>query len=145
MTCFVKLQAFHTSTNLLIFGTLIKYDFPHFHSDEQQLANEFASCISRLRSKHTTDIRDFKIKIWAKMLVRCVANRVYFCTQSCIKAKKLQFLFSFQVNGTHNSEDLPPQLPFFTGKQLRSASAVVTNASSSIPASGQHPSSEHQR
>ena len=54
-------------------------------------------------------------------------------------------MFSFQVNGTHNSEDLPPQLPFFTGKRLRSASAVVTNASSSIPAREQHPGSEHQR
>ena len=115
----------------------MKYDFPHFHSDEQQPANEFANCISRLRSKHSTDIPDFKIKIWAKMLVRCVANHVYFCTQSCIKAKKIQFLFSFQVNGTHNSENLPPQLPFFTGKRLRSASAMVTSALSSIPASEQ--------
>ena len=68
-----------------------------------------------------------------------------FVHSHALKQKKLQFLFSFQVNGTHNSENLLPQLPFFTGKRLRSASAMVTNALSSIPASEQHPGSEYQR
>ncbi|XP_073256322.1 uncharacterized protein [Porites lutea] len=54
--------------------------------DAEEDENRYEDRLSRLRPNHK--LPEFKLRCWARML----------------------------VNGTHDSEDKPPDLPFFTGK-----------------------------
>ncbi|KAK2568581.1 hypothetical protein P5673_006515, partial [Acropora cervicornis] len=54
-------------------------------SGDGEEEGSYESCLSRLRGKR--DLPEFKLRCWARMV----------------------------VNGTHNSEDTPPNVPFFTG------------------------------
>ncbi|XP_068685180.1 uncharacterized protein [Montipora foliosa] len=54
-------------------------------SGDREEEGSYESCLSRLRGKH--DLPEFKLRCWARMV----------------------------VNGTHNSEDTPSNVPFFTG------------------------------
>lgn len=69
---------------------------------------------------------DFKLKVWAKMLVstflEAFVQQVYgkvrllrfgMCTSSHI----LIISCFVHSNGTHNSEDTAPRIPFFTGQK----------------------------
>ncbi|CAH3167053.1 unnamed protein product [Porites lobata] len=54
-------------------------------SGDGEEEGSYESCLSRRRGKH--DLPEFKLRCWARMV----------------------------VNRTHNSEDTPPNVPFFTG------------------------------
>lgn len=53
---------------------------------EERSESSYDACLSRLRKKHK--LPEFKLRCWARMM----------------------------VNGTHDNDDNPPDVPFFTGK-----------------------------
>ncbi|CAH3148779.1 unnamed protein product, partial [Pocillopora meandrina] len=65
--------------------------------DAEEDENSYEHRLSRLRANHK--LPEFKLRCWARML----------------------------VNGTHDSEDETPDLPFFTGKsnKIRMRSAIL--------------------
>ncbi|KAJ7380575.1 hypothetical protein OS493_009042 [Desmophyllum pertusum] len=74
------------------------------NDDEESGKSSYEERLSRLRANHT--LPEFKLSCWARML----------------------------VNGTHRSEEEPPDLPFFTGK---AKGVKLTETETSGRASGQ--------
>ncbi|KAL9979603.1 hypothetical protein ACROYT_G017285 [Oculina patagonica] len=71
-------------------------------SGDGEEENSYDSCLSRLREKHT--LPEFKLRCWARMV----------------------------VNGTHKSEDNPPNVPFFTGNSKAASKSFKSQTSGEV-------------